>query len=159
MITIFFLITIEGKTQTTDKFVKRINHFLKITNVEKEYKDALQTHIKNDATLKHYENETMLFFNKFFTYKSIHPQIVQLYSEFYTLSDINGLIKFYSTPLGKKHAALESKLEKRFDELLEEKLNSMIPQMTTWFKENLNINIPEHDTNQTADSDDDNDDN
>ena len=77
---------------------------------------------------------------------------------FYTLSDINGLIKFYSTPLGKKHAALESKLEKRFDELLEEKLNSMIPQMTTWFKENLNINIPEHDTNQTADSDDDNDD-
>ena len=43
---------------------------------------------------------------------------------------MNGLIKFYSTPLGKKHAASETKLENRLDEILEENIDKMMPQIT-----------------------------
>ncbi len=60
---------------------------------------------------------------------------------------MNGLIKFYSTPLGKKHAASETKLEKRLDEILEE---NMMPKIITWFNETLNIELPKNDINKNA---------
>jgi hypothetical protein len=98
----------------------------------------LETYVDNDATLDIHKNEAMLFLKKFFPFESLRPEIVQLYSEFYTLPEVNGLIEFYSSPLGKKHLATQTKTEDRVTELVEEKMVKMMPQITAWFKETFN---------------------
>jgi hypothetical protein len=152
---IIFLTGIEGKPVANPALTQRINHYLNVIDAQKEYENTLETYVNNDKNLKQYKNETMTFFNKFFTFQSLRPQIVQLYSEFYTLADINGLIKFYSTPLGKKHVKAEIKLESRMEELVDEKLVKMMPQIAKWFQETFKIDVSENDLNKDLNSDDD----
>lgn len=82
----------------------------------------------------------MSFVKKFLSFDILRPHIIEVYNDLYTLSDINGLIKFYSSSLGKKLIEKESQAEVRLTQLVKNELEKQMPQIISWFQQALNRN-------------------
>lgn len=82
----------------------------------------------------------MSFVKKFLSFDILRPYIIEVYNDLYTLSDINGLIKFYSSSLGKKLIEKESQAEVRLTQLVKNELEKQMPQIISWFQQALNRN-------------------
>ncbi len=123
------LILTECKSPSTGKLSQRINHLLNITEFEKKFNDILEAFIMSDPNLFIYKSEIMSFINKFLSFKILRPHIVKIYRDLYTLSDTNGLIKFYSSPLEKKLLEKESQAQARVSQLVKNKLYEQMPQI------------------------------
>jgi hypothetical protein len=130
-----FLIGIEGKSLPKGRLSQRINHLLNITETEKKFNHVLETYITSDSTLSIYKSEIMTFIDKFLSFKSLRPHIVEIYRDLYTLSDIDGLIKFYASSLGKKLLEKETQAAIRLSQLIKTKLQEQMPQITSWFQQ------------------------
>jgi len=132
-----FLLGIEGKSLSSPRgrLSQRINHLLNITETEKKFNNVLETYITSDSTLSIYKSEIMTFIDKFLSFKSLRPHIVEIYRDLYTLSDIDGLIKFYSSSLGKKLLEKETQAAIRLSQLIKTKLQEQMPQITSWFQQ------------------------
>jgi hypothetical protein len=137
LLSILFFVRIESKSPANSKVSERINHLLNITEAEKKFKSVLEAYITNDPNLSSIKSQVMSFINKFLSFKSLRPHIVEIYRDLYTLSDINGLIKFYSTALGKRLIEKESKAEIRLTELIKSQLEKQMPQIISWFQQEL----------------------
>jgi hypothetical protein len=148
IICVVFFIGIEGKPVINAKLYQRVNHLLNITDAEKEYYKGLQEEIENIAVFKNHKNETLVFLKKLLPFQSIRPVLIEIYAEYYTLSEINGLIKFYSSPLGKKVNAFESKVEHRIDEFVETKIAELQPQITAWYQETFADELTNNDDDE-----------
>jgi hypothetical protein len=152
IIGVVFFIGIEGKPVINAKLNQRINHLFNITDAEKEYYEGLQEGIDKIAVLNNHKNETLVFLKKLVPFQSIRPVLIEIYAEYYTLPEINGLIKFYSSPLGKKVNAFESKVEHRIDEFVETKIAELQPQITAWFQETFPNELTNNDDDEEHDS-------
>ncbi len=130
-----FSIGIEGKALPKGRLSQRINHLLNITETEKKFNNVLETYITSDSTLSIYKSEIMTFIDKFLSFKSLRPHIVEIYRDLYTLSDIDGLIKFYASSLGKKLLEKETQAAIRLSQLIKTKLQEQMPQITSWFQQ------------------------
>ncbi|CAF0975353.1 unnamed protein product [Rotaria sordida] len=142
VIVIGFLAEIEGKPTLNGKLANRINVLLNITEAEKIYNNVLETNIISDPILSNYKSEITSFVNKFFSFESLRPHIIEIYRDLYTLSDINGMIKFYSSPLGKKLLEKEPQAEIRLTQLIQNRLQENMPQIISWVQEKFFKNLP-----------------
>ncbi|CAF0939937.1 unnamed protein product [Rotaria sordida] len=142
VIVIGFLAEIEGKPTLNGKLANRINVLLNITEAEKIYNNVLETNIISDPILSNYKSEIKSFVNKFFSFESLRPHIIEIYRDLYTLSDINGMIKFYSSPLGKKLLEKEPQAEIRLTQLIQNRLQENMPQIISWVQEKFFKNLP-----------------
>jgi hypothetical protein len=148
LIGIVFFIGIEGKPVSTGKIDERINYLLNITGMEKKYNSVLYAYMNSDPSLSLYKTELTSFINKFLSFKSLRPHIVEIYRDVYTLSDINGMIKYYSSPLGQKLIEKEGKIEIRLAQLIKNQLQKQMPQIMAWFQEALNKDYSKIQSNQ-----------
>ncbi|CAF0821737.1 unnamed protein product [Rotaria sordida] len=142
VIVIGFLAEIEGKPTLNGKLASRVNVLLNITEAEKIYNNVLETNIISDPILSNYKSEIKSFVNKFFSFESLRPHIIEIYRDLYTLSDINGMIKFYSSPLGKKLLEKEPQAEIRLTQLIQNRLQENMPQIISWVQEKFFKNLP-----------------
>ena len=46
------------------------------------------------------------FFQKYMSYESVKPDMIELYAELFTSSELNDISTFYKTPVGKKALSL-----------------------------------------------------
>ena len=134
---IILFVGIEGKPVISGKLSERINYLLNITEAERKFNSVLDAFVTSDPSLSLYKTQVLAFINKFVSFKSLRPHIVQIYGELYTLADINGIIKFYSSPLGKKMIDKEGKAEVRLVELVKTQLDKQMPQIASWFQQQL----------------------
>ncbi|CAF1354375.1 unnamed protein product [Adineta steineri] len=111
-------IPIEGKPVVDPKLTQRINRLLNITEAEKKFNTVLEAYITSDATFASYKSE-----------------ILKLINNLYTLVDINGLIEFYSSPLGKKLIVKEGQADVRLAQLVQNKFQSQMPQIMLSFQQ------------------------
>ena len=143
LIFILFSIGINGKpvsSSSSDGMVQRINHLLNITQSENKFNSVLNAYISGDPNLSLFKTEMLQFIQKFLSFQSLRPRIVEIYRDLYTLADVNGIIKFYSSPAGKKLVEKENKAEVRLTQLIQEQLQKQMPQITAWFQEKLTKN-------------------
>lgn len=131
---------IQTKPISNSKLTSRINHLLNLTKAEEKFHNVLNAYITNDPNLSLFQGEVMSFVKKFLSFDILRPHIVEVYNDLYTLSDINGLIKFYSSPLGKKLIEKESQAEVRLAQLVKSQLEKQMPQIISWFQAALNRN-------------------
>jgi hypothetical protein len=136
-----FVIGIEGKPVLTAKMSERINHLLNVTEIEKKFNSVLEAYATSDPNLSLYKTQFLSFINKFLSFQSLRPHIVEIYGDIYTLSDINGMIKYYSSPLGKRIVGKEGKAEVRLVELIKNQLQKQMPQIAAWFQQQLNTKV------------------
>jgi hypothetical protein len=149
LICITFFIGIKGKLAPNGKLSQRINYLLNLTESEKKFNSVLEAYITNDPSLSIYKTEIMSFVNKFLSFQSLRSHIVQIYHDLYTLSEINGLIKFYSSSLGKKLIENEIKAEIRLTQLIKNQLQKQMPQIISWFQQALSENYSNNQTIQS----------
>ncbi|CAF2674305.1 unnamed protein product [Rotaria sp. Silwood2] len=71
----------------------------------------------------------MSFINKFFSFQSLDPHIIDIYRDLYTLSDINGMIKFYSSTLEKQLLEKEPQTETLLTQLIQKRVQENMPQI------------------------------
>lgn len=142
-----FLVGIEGKPVVNKKLSERVNVLLNVTETEKKFQNVLEAYVNGDPNLAIFKSKIMSFLEQFLSFKSLRPHIVQIYSDLYTLSEINGLIKFYSSALGKKLVEKEGKVEIRLAQLIKGQLERQMPQMMVWFQQELNR---DHSKDQTV---------
>ncbi|CAF4746575.1 unnamed protein product, partial [Rotaria sp. Silwood2] len=95
-----------------------------------------------------YKSEIILFINKFFSFQSLRPYIIEIYRDLNTLSDINGVIKFYSSPLGKKLLEKESQAEIHLNQLIQKRVQENMPQIISWIQQKFLKNLPNNQINQ-----------
>ncbi|CAF1612500.1 unnamed protein product [Rotaria sp. Silwood1] len=148
IVVIIFSIGIEGKSSINGKLASRINYLLNITEAEKTYQNVLETNINSDPVLSMYKSDIMSFINKFFSFQSLRPDIIEIYRDLFTLSDINGLIKFYSSPLGKKLLEKEPQAETRLGQLIQKRVQENMPQIISWVQQKFFKNLPNNQINQ-----------
>ena len=133
------LVVTQSKPTSSDgKLISRINYLLNLTKAEEKYNNVINAYVTNDPNLSVFKSEVMSFVKKFLSFEILRPQIVQIYKEFYSLSDINGLIKFYSSTLGAKLIEKESQAEIRLTELVKSQLEKQMPQIISWFQQAMN---------------------
>ena len=131
-------ILIQSKPIPNTKLTSRINHLLNITKAEEKFHNVLSAYVTNDPNLSFFKGEVMSFVKKFLSFDILRPHIIEVYNDLYTLSDINGLIKFYSSSLGKKLIEKESQAEVRLTQLVKIELEKQMPQIILWFQQALN---------------------
>jgi len=149
LIGILFFVGIESNTLSTENFDDRVNYLLDLIEPFENFNDTLTEIIANDSVLSTHKSEVMQFFNTFLSYRSLRSHIIEIYRDFYTLSDINGMIEFYSSPTGKKLLQTADQFKNRVIQLARDLLNEQKSQITVWFKKIFNDTISEDDFNQT----------
>jgi hypothetical protein len=152
LIGVVFFIGIQGKPLLTAKLPDRINHLLNITGSENKFNSVLNTYIASDPNLSLYKTEITSFIDKFLSYQSLRPHIVKIYSDLYTLAEVNGMIKFYTSPLGKKIVEKEAKAEIRLTQLIKNQIQKQMPQIITWFQQALNKDYSKAELDRTIKS-------
>lgn len=70
--------------------------------LEQSIEQTLQVQMQQNPTLVPFKNVMMQFFQKHMSYESLKPDMVQIYADTFTASELKELIAFYRTPTGKK---------------------------------------------------------
>jgi len=152
LIGIVFFIGIKGKPLSTGKISERVNYLLNITEVEKKFNNVLNAFVTSDPSLSIYKSQIMSFINKFLSFQLLRPDIVEVYSDIYTLAEINAMIKFYSSSIGKKIIEKETKVEVRLTQLVKNQLQKQMPQVIAWFQQEMNKDYSKGQVNKVIQS-------
>ena len=70
--------------------------------LEQSIEQTLQIQIQQNPTLMPFKNVMMQFFQKHMSYESLKPDMVKIYADAFTASELKELVAFYRTSTGKK---------------------------------------------------------
>ena len=88
------------------KKVQKIEELLQVLNMEQECNKAALTSAEQTMTnapqLAAKKEATRAFFTKYMGFAAIKPELIRIYSKYYTADEIADLTKFYKTSAGKK---------------------------------------------------------
>ena len=66
--------------------------------------------------------------DEYCSFAAIKQELAELYMKEFTLNDMNGFIRFYSSPLGRKLVKKQLILMEKVDDLAVKKLNEHLPK-------------------------------
>ena len=72
------------------------------TAFEQSIEQMLQIQVQQNPALIPYQGVMLQFFSKHMSYESLKPQMIDLYAEVFTASELKDINSFYATPTGKK---------------------------------------------------------
>jgi hypothetical protein len=113
-----------------------IKYLLNLTGVENEYARFL-SYMKIQPPKDNLKLRAL--YDEFFSTNAYIADVTQIYAKYYTLDEITALIKFYSSPLGKKNIQLNSDLNKRMEDLMLTKISEYI---FTSAEHGMDISLP-----------------
>lgn len=70
--------------------------------LEKSIEQTLQIQMQQNPTLVPFKHVMMKFFEKHMSYDSLKPDMIKIYADAFTASELKELIAFYRTPTGIK---------------------------------------------------------
>lgn len=107
--------------------------FFKVTNMEDTYNKSLETMIdlqtKNNPQLTPLKPVMLAFFNKYVNWSIVKPKLIDLYVKNFTEDELKVYIAFFSTPEGKKWAALQQELFRKGAEVGQELVMAHMPEL------------------------------
>lgn len=72
------------------------------TALEQTISQMLDIQLQQNPTLAPFKQVMLRFFNKHMSYESLKPEMVAIYSETFTLTELKEINAFYKTPTGSK---------------------------------------------------------
>ena len=85
---------------------KEAEKLLNIMGMDEAFKQSmsqmLDLQLQQSPALVPYKGVMMEFFNKYMSYESLKPDILKIYAEAFTASELKEISTFYSTEAGKK---------------------------------------------------------
>lgn len=106
---LIFLITLLvccGQSFADDASKKEAEILLTTLELDKAFEQTtikmLDVQLKQNPKLAPFKQVMLRFFNKYMSYDSLKPEMVEIYSEAFTASELKEIVAFYKTPTGKK---------------------------------------------------------
>jgi len=90
---------------------------------------TLQMQIKASPAIAPYEQEMKSFLKKYMSWPGLKDEMVKLYADAFTESELNELNKFYQTPLGKKTMQTLPGLMAKGAEIGQNKVQEHLPEL------------------------------
>lgn len=127
---------VQGKPNHPSNPKEYIKYLLNLIGIENEYARFL-------SYMKVYppsDNPKMrAFYDELFSSNAYINDVIQVYAKYYTMDEILELIRFYSSPLGKKNLQMNNDLHKQMEDLMLTKISDYIFTAT---ENGLNIALP-----------------
>ncbi|CAF3998822.1 unnamed protein product [Rotaria sordida] len=123
-------------------FLNRTLEFLKVTDTEIMYDSVMQMTI--DAftpLLGPLASQLKQTMNDCCSYEAVKYDLAKLYMEEFTLSDMNRMIRFYSSPVGQKLIKKQPILMIKAKQLGQRKAQEYLPKFQAMIQEQLNKQI------------------
>ena len=106
---LIFLVTLLvccGQSFADDASKKEAEILLTTLELDKAFEQTtikmLDVQLKQNPKLAPFKQVMLRFFNKYMSYDSLKPEMVEIYSEAFTASELKEIVAFYKTPTGKK---------------------------------------------------------
>ena len=103
---LMFSLSMPAFAEPTASHIQAAEALLAATNMEKVLTDAtnvtLTAQISANPTLVPFEGTMREFLGKYMGYQALKPDLVKLYADAFTESELKELTAFYNTPTGKK---------------------------------------------------------
>jgi len=119
--------------QPSASHAQAIEELLQVTMFDKSMNLAIDvmidSMIKADPQLKRGEDVMRRFFNKYMSLKYLKPELVQLYAEIFTESEVRELIAFNRTPLGQKMLTQAPELMQKGAALGQKAVQEHLPEL------------------------------
>ena len=127
----------ESFAPSSNNLKDRIRYLLEILGTENEYVRFL-SYMKIHPPENNAEMKSLYY--EFFSRGSYLADLAQIYAKHFTLDDVNKLIQFYTSPLGKKTLRMNQELNKHMEDLMLTKISDYI---FTAMEHGLEIVVPE----------------
>ncbi|CAF3228215.1 unnamed protein product [Rotaria socialis] len=129
---------IQGKpiSPSLNHFGDNVKYLLKLLGVENEY-------LKFLSYMKLYppaDDKMNGLYNDLFSFDSFISDLTEVYTKHYTPDDINQLISFYSSPLGRKANQVTHLLDKEMEDVM---LNKISDYIFTLSENGFDITLPQ----------------
>jgi hypothetical protein len=120
------------------QFLNRTLEFLEITDSEALYDATIKMVLDSHGTLLGPFKTTLeQFMAQCCSYSSLKYELAEIYMQEFTLNDINRMIRFYSSPIGKKLTEKQSVLMAKAKELGERKVREQLPKLQAMIQQEL----------------------
>lgn len=104
-----------------------------VMNLSENYKDTIKKgvefQIRANPQLAPFRNVMLKFFSKYMGWDSIKDDLAKLYSDSFTVDEMNKLIKFYKTPVGQKAIKLIPSLYEKGGMIGQKKIQAHISEL------------------------------
>ncbi|CAF1476662.1 unnamed protein product [Adineta steineri] len=126
-------------SSSKEQFLNRTLEFLKITGSEELYDATIKMILDSHSTaLGPFKTKLEQLLAECCSYSSLKYELAKIYMQEFTLNDINRMIRFYSTPVGKKLTRKQSVLMVKAKELGERKMREQLPKLQAMIGEESN---------------------
>ena len=121
-----------------DVLLNRTLEYLKVTSAEESYDAVIKMTMNSLAPLLGSQQaEFKRLINQCCSFSSVKQDLAQLYAEEFTLKDMNQLIRFYSSPIGKKYVKKQPVLLQKAQALGQRKVNEHLAKFTALLQSSL----------------------
>ena len=105
----------------TPRALELAGHLLQLMNIQETVRAgtelAFDTQVQQNPLMAPFRSTMQEWVNKYFTYELMAPKFTRIYAEEFTEDELQALIAFYESPVGRKVAALTPKLSRRGGEV------------------------------------------
>lgn len=105
----------------TPRGLELAGQLLKLMNVEETVRAgtelAFDTQVQQNPLMAPFRPTMQAWVNKYFTYETMAPKFTEIYAEEFSESELQALIAFYQSPVGRKLASLTPTLSRRGGEV------------------------------------------
>ena len=118
--------------------VRAVNDLFKVFQVEKYYQNISDMTVDNlvrmQPSLSEKKKEITTFVQSFLSWKSIEPEITEIYKEAFSEAELRELIGFYQTPIGKKVLKVLPELSQKGMDLAQRRLTQNMTKLQEFAK-------------------------
>ena len=97
-------------------------------------KQFAQNAKNQDLAIKH-QNKIMDLMQKELSWETLQPEFEKLYAETYSTEELEGLIKFYQSPIGKKFIAKQPEMQQKSMMMVQKMMMRIMPKIQALTKE------------------------
>lgn len=107
--------------QATPRRLELAKQLLELMNVEETVRAgtelAFDTQVQQNPLMAPFRPTMQAWVNKYFTFETMAPKFTEIYAEEFSESELQALITFYQSPVGRKLASLTPTLSRRGGEV------------------------------------------
>ena len=105
--------------------------------IDQMVEQVLDAQIEQAPQIAHLKAPMRRFFQKYMSWESLRPAIVKMYTEAYTKSELEELVAFYRTDVGRKSIEVMPKLMKEGGELGAQRVREHLGELQEMLTEHM----------------------
>ena len=138
------LFTTQAQKADSARLYEKVYQLFATTKMQDLYtagvNETVNKQIRTVPALADHKEEVSAFFEKYMGWAVMRPDIARVYLRYYTPDEIDELIKFYKSPVGKKQASIGAPLQKEVVAVQQARIQSHVAELSDLIKRSKDSN-------------------